>query len=48
MMEMTVNTWFCAVPVATVWTSPESAREIDEAGLSNPLRLTEWLEKLTV
>ena len=31
-METTVNTWYLAVPVATVWTSPESAREIDEAG----------------
>jgi gamma-D-glutamyl-L-lysine dipeptidyl-peptidase len=45
-METTVNTWYCAVPVATVWTSPESAREIDEPGIANPVRLTEWLEKL--
>ena len=39
MMETTVNTWYCAVPVATVWTSPESAREIDAAGTANPVRL---------
>lgn len=41
-----MNTWYCTVPVATVWTSPESVRDIDEAGISNPVRLNEWLEKL--
>jgi len=46
-METTVNTWYCAVPVATVWTSPESVRAIDEPGTANPVRLTEWLEKLS-
>ncbi|WP_342509965.1 C40 family peptidase [Sporosarcina sp. FSL K6-2383] len=38
--------WYCAVSVATLWTSPESARDIDEAGLTNPVRLTKWLEQL--
>lgn len=42
-----INTWYCTVPVASVWTSPESVREIDSAGTSNPVRLMEWLEKLT-
>ncbi|NYF25616.1 C40 family peptidase [Sporosarcina sp. JAI121] len=45
-MKATVNTWYCAVSVATVWTSPESARDIDGPGTANPVRLTEWLEKL--
>ena len=45
-MKTSVNTWYCAVPIATVWTSPESARDIDEAGLGNPVKLVEWLEKL--
>lgn len=38
------DTWYCAVSVATVWTSPESIREIDQAGIANPVRLNEWLE----
>lgn len=41
-----MDTWYCAVPVATVWTSPESTREIDKAGTENPVRLTKWLEQL--
>ena len=41
-----MNSWNCAVPVATVWTSPESAREIDKAATENPVRLTKWLEQL--
>ncbi|WP_203248356.1 C40 family peptidase [Sporosarcina beigongshangi] len=42
-----MNTWYCAVPVATVWTSPESSRTIDQAGTGNPVQLTKWLEQLT-
>lgn len=45
-MEIAVNTWYCAVSVATVWTSPDGARAIDNPGLANPVRLVEWLEKL--
>ncbi|CAM3190527.1 C40 family peptidase [Filibacter tadaridae] len=45
-METTLNTWYCSVSVASVWTSPESARAIDELGLINPVRLNDWLEKL--
>jgi gamma-D-glutamyl-L-lysine dipeptidyl-peptidase len=43
---VTMNSWYCAVPVATVWTSPESARGIDLPGLTNPVHMTKWLEKL--
>lgn len=46
MTEVSVNMYACAVPVATVWTSPESARELDTEGVSNPLQLNKWLEKL--
>ncbi|WP_438313732.1 NlpC/P60 family protein [Sporosarcina sp. FA9] len=46
-MVSTVNSWHCSVSVATVWTSPESARDIDELGLTNPVQLTKWLEKLS-
>lgn len=41
------DVWYCTVSVASVWTSPESARELDAAGLSNPVRLLDWLETLT-
>ncbi|MFD1018143.1 C40 family peptidase [Thalassobacillus hwangdonensis] len=34
------------VPVATVWTSPASPREIDQPGLSNPAAIKEWYEQL--
>ncbi|MFJ8064414.1 NlpC/P60 family protein [Psychrobacillus sp. NPDC096426] len=39
--------WVCSVKVATVWTEPSSAREIDTPGISEPVLLTEWLEALT-
>lgn len=35
------------VPVATVWTSYDSAREIDSAAVSNPVEINKWLEGLT-
>lgn len=38
--------WRCAVPVATVWTSPTSARDIDAPGVENPVHLVKWLEVL--
>src|SRR5690606_16661868 len=41
-----MNMYVCAVPVATVWTSPESARDLDAEGVSNPVQLNKWLEKL--
>lgn len=38
--------WVCSVSVATVWTSPESPREIDTPGLENPVKLNKWMEQL--
>ncbi|MFI8687097.1 NlpC/P60 family protein [Rossellomorea sp. NPDC077527] len=36
-----------AVPVATLWTNPDSARELDEPALTNPVHITSWLDSLT-
>ncbi|MCM3121700.1 MULTISPECIES: C40 family peptidase [unclassified Mesobacillus] len=41
------NFWLVNVPVATLWTSYDSSREIDEAAVSGNVNLEEWLEKLT-
>ncbi|WP_079509124.1 C40 family peptidase [Mesobacillus jeotgali] len=41
------NIWLVNVPVATLWTSYESAREIDRDAIAGTVRLEEWLEKLT-
>ncbi|MFQ3545477.1 C40 family peptidase [Halobacillus rhizosphaerae] len=41
------TTWVVQVPVATVWTSPEAPRKIDEPGVSVPPLIKEWLSKLT-
>lgn len=46
MKRLTVSTWYCAVSVATVWTSPDAARSLDEASLLNPVRLQEWFTAL--
>ncbi|HET7579242.1 MAG TPA: C40 family peptidase [Bacillales bacterium] len=35
------------VPVATLWTSPEAPRPLDEPVLGNPIELDAWLEKMT-
>ncbi|MEH6996039.1 C40 family peptidase [Neobacillus drentensis] len=35
------------VPVATIWTSYNSARELDVAAVSNPVDIDRWLEGLT-
>lgn len=45
-MTLVSNHWICAVKVATVWTEPASAREVDSPGISNPVQLGEWLEAL--
>lgn len=39
--------WITAVQVATVWTSPASARDIDVAGTCNPTNIDHWIESLT-
>ncbi|ASN04080.1 C40 family peptidase [Virgibacillus necropolis] len=41
------SVWVVNVQVATVWTSKESARIIDEPGLSNPTDIEHWVTKLT-
>ncbi|RSD24427.1 C40 family peptidase [Mesobacillus subterraneus] len=41
------NIWLINVPVATLWTSHDSAREIDTEGVSGTVNLDAWLEKLT-
>lgn len=46
-MESEAREWLCSVKVATVWTDPASARELDTPGTSNPVLLAEWLEALT-
>ena len=43
---MSTPTWYCAVSVATVWTSTEAVRPQDEAGLANPARPQEWIGSL--
>lgn len=35
--------WVTAVQVATVWTNPESAREIDQPAISNPTDIDQWI-----
>lgn len=39
--------WLISVPVATVWTSPHSAREIDKLAITNPADVDMWLRGLT-
>ncbi len=39
--------WIVNVPVATVWTSFDSAREIDNDAVTNPVSIDSWLEGLT-
>jgi gamma-D-glutamyl-L-lysine dipeptidyl-peptidase len=35
------------VEVATVWTSPDSARDLDAPALTNPVYIKKWLDSLT-
>ncbi|MBT2644930.1 C40 family peptidase [Bacillus sp. ISL-41] len=41
------NIWLVNVPVATLWTSHDSAREIDTDVISGTPNIEKWLEKLT-
>lgn len=47
MLFRSSTTWVCSVAVATVWSSPESARELDSAGLESPVQMNKWMEALT-
>lgn len=42
-----LDKWLVNVPVATVWTSFDSDREMDVAIVSNPVDIDQWLERLT-
>ncbi|GAB3045010.1 C40 family peptidase [Virgibacillus ainsalahensis] len=39
--------WITAVQSATVWTAPQSAREIDKQGTGNPTDLDQWINDLS-
>ncbi|WP_164217691.1 C40 family peptidase [Virgibacillus sp. YIM 98842] len=39
--------WVAAVQVATVWTEPASAREIDRSGTANPTNIEAWIDGLS-
>ncbi|WP_099159417.1 C40 family peptidase [Virgibacillus ndiopensis] len=39
--------WVTTVQVATVWTNPESAREMDTPGTTNPTNIDKWIANLT-
>src|SRR5690625_7104841 len=39
--------WVTAVQVATVWTEPASAREIDLAGTAAPTDIDQWISGLS-
>ncbi|MGN7409522.1 C40 family peptidase [Sporosarcina sp. SAFN-010] len=47
-MEQMKSMYSCAVPVATIWTTPESSRELDEAGIVNPLSMNRWIAAMTL
>lgn len=47
-MELMESMYTCAVPVATIWTSPESVRDLDVAGIANPLSMNRWIAAMTV
>ncbi|WP_375346748.1 NlpC/P60 family protein [Priestia megaterium] len=44
---MDKKTYYVCVAVATVWTSYNSCREIDDNATSVPVKLDKWLEQLT-
>ncbi|WP_284138960.1 C40 family peptidase [Virgibacillus sp. LDC-1] len=39
--------WVTSVQVATVWTSPQSARDMDKLGLENPTNIVQWVKTLS-
>ncbi|QTN00843.1 peptidase [Sediminibacillus dalangtanensis] len=44
---MDQDRWIVNVPVATLWTSPEAPREVDQPGITNPVDLPTWLNRLS-
>ncbi|WP_432353478.1 NlpC/P60 family protein [Sporosarcina sp. A2] len=47
-MEQIEVMYSCAVPVATIWTSPESPRELDKSGIENPVSMNRWIATMTL
>ncbi len=48
MTEKQETTWVVDVPVATIWTSPSSPRDIDKPGINNPVLLEDWYNQLSL
>ena len=46
-MMNTESVWMCAVPVATIWTSPDSSREMDREGVIAPQNINKWLARMS-
>lgn len=46
MVQTASKTWVCAVPVATVWTSPDKVREIDAHGIHKNAKINKWLQDM--
>jgi hypothetical protein len=46
-IELPDTFYVVAVPVATVWTSSESVREMDQPATENPANIEEWLDALS-
>jgi hypothetical protein len=47
LINQTSTNWVCSVAVATVWTKPESVREIDQPGIEQPVQMNKWIEGMT-
>ncbi|ARI75589.1 C40 family peptidase [Halobacillus mangrovi] len=45
--QSTKTTWVVRVPVATIWTAPDSPRDVDQCGISDTASMTEWLNHLS-
>ncbi|HSI68203.1 MAG TPA: C40 family peptidase [Planococcus sp. (in: firmicutes)] len=46
MLQTASTSWVCAVPVATVWTSPDKVRDIDAHGIDRNANINKWLETM--
>ena len=46
-MQTLDTIWECAVPVATIWTSPNSPRTIDAEGVAPSQNMNRWLAEMT-
>lgn len=46
MYQTESTVWVCSVPVATVWTNPDSAREVDAHGTGETVKINKWIETM--